>query len=136
MNRFLPDEMTRMPASLQDLIDNTNSSDKADKQLMSFLNHLKSLADRKKLLSYEPLQGGAKKFIAENLIERQSLEPGAVFKNSNPAQDVIKNFCVESSKRIKYSLENQDFTMVSYFINAMKLLEEMINEDSIGVELK
>lgn len=37
---------------------------------MSFLNHLKSLADRKKLVSYEPLQGGAKKFIAENLIER------------------------------------------------------------------
>ena len=93
MNRFTKDEMDRMEASFKDLIDNTNPSDKADKQLVSFLSHLHGLAQRKKLLSFEPLESDAKKFV-EMLIERPTLEPGSVFKNTNPAQDVIKNFCV------------------------------------------
>lgn len=131
INRFTNEEVEEMEAKFKNLRDETEASDRADANQMGFLQHLYDLATEKELLRFEPLESNAKKFV-EILLKKPPLKPGDVFKNSNPSQDVIKNYCVESTKRIRYHLQNQEVELVKYFIENMRLLDETINEGMIA----
>jgi hypothetical protein len=53
-------------------------------------------------------------------------KPNGMFRNFNPGASVIKGYCFETAKRIKYHLKAGNADMVKYLIANLEKLYEVL----------
>lgn len=125
LNRFEKEQFDELAPRLEDLIEQLNNSDKADDNLVAFLTHMKEAAKDKELLTFNPLEDNPIEFMSI-LTRFPDKKPKNVFRNSSPSGNLIKNYCAEVFKRIRYYLQNDSADMVRYFLKGMEKLNEIL----------
>jgi hypothetical protein len=58
-----------------------------------------------------------------------------VFSDRTPSGTVVKNYCTEIEKRVKYHLEGNRLLTVKYFIEELQRLSEDIESEMCETEL-
>jgi hypothetical protein len=83
------------------------------------------------------LKDNPKKFLEKTLMKKPPLKnSGGVFQTMRPPGSIIKNYAMEIGKRVRYHMEKENYDLVSYFLEDMEKLKEILRDDSLETELK